>query len=375
MSSEASRVRSLLRRWAPWGLYALATAAVVPLHLRTTGFSAVPAEAEVRRVVLSGPRTSHRLRVEEVRVAPGDAVVAGQVLARMESAELDAELAGARRRLEELELEVAAVEGRRRDDHALASSQLERQAALARIELARLSAEEDRDRSELTQLEATLAQEERLVADRLSSLERVEDLRLRRAGLTAKLARLRWAVEQAGAGADAASRHATGWGGAPASAARVGDEGAPARAAAGAQRELVRQLEAVVARLELRAPFDGRVEQVLLRPGETAGADGAVLAMVDDRPRGAVAWVEQLHATRVRPGDRVRLVPRDGSGPALAGRVAALGPAITALPSRFSPVPGLQRWGRPVYVELERPAALPGQAFEATFHRAPGSER
>lgn len=374
MSSERGTGSGAVRRWAPWVLYGVAAVAAIPLYRATAGSGACPAEVEVRRVSLSGPRTAHRLRVEEVRVAPGDAVSAGQVLARMESSELDAELAAGRRRLDELELTVDSLQARRGEDRTRAANQLAHQAERARVEQARLAAEEQQDRSELAQLEVAAARERALVADRVADGARLQQLELRRAGLTARLAQLRGAVEQAEQGATSAGQRLAVWRGAVGVAgapAPLAGELAPARAAAEAQRERVRELAATVARLELRAPFDGRVEAVLLQPGETTGADGTVLTVVDEHPHRAVAWVEPRWATRVRVGDRARLVPQDASGPPLQGRVAALAPAITELPARFAPV--LRRWGRAVYVELDGREALPGQAFDATFR--PGEER
>lgn len=326
---------------------------------------------------LSCPRTPQRLRVESVLVSPGEAVAAGQVLARMDASEVDAELAAARLDLERLELEVVSLEIRRRDDRARATNQLEVQAERAVLELAQVSAEAQHDRSELSQLEALMLQEQGLVADRLADFERLEELKLRRAGLVAKLSDQQGAVEHARRGAAAAGRRLSDWRGVPVAGASLPlrEELAPAGAAVAAQRDHLRELEATRMRLELKAPFDGRVEQVLLHPGETAAADGIVVTVVDDRPTRAVAYVDERMATHVHVGDRARLVPRDSSGPSVVGRVEALGPAIAELPARFSPFPAQRRYGRTVYIQLDAPASLPGQAFDASFRAESGGGR
>lgn len=336
MSSSWLR-SAAVRRGLPWALWALAAAAAVPLAWTATGFGGAPAVAEARRLTLGCPRTSRGLVVREVLVTPGQAVEAGQVLARMDPGELDVELAVARRRLEELELT------------ALKTS----------VDLGRLAADEQQERSELAQLEAAIAQESALASDRLTDLKYLTELKLRQAGLLARTRELEGAVSLARRGL-VASTDRRPPGGRPPGAA------APARAAAEAQREEVRSLEALRDRLELRAPFAARVDAVLVRAGEVASGE-QVIALVEERAATAVAWVDERWASRVQVGDRVRLVARDGAGPRIDGQITALGPSIAELPARLWPLPSQPRYGRAAYVDLERPAFLPGQALEATF--------
>jgi multidrug resistance efflux pump len=347
MSSDPAVRRALLRRAAPWVLYAAAAAGALALLRTTGGLASAPAIAEVRTARIACPRTRDRLRVLEVLVTPGERVKAGQVVARMDPAEVDAELAAARQ-------QVAWRASVQRVDGTRAASALARQAEQAALEAERLAAQLERDRSELAQVEVALARELELVAGRVSDLERAETLKLRRAAVQAELARLEQAVDLARRGASGAEGRA-----------RRLD---PAALAEPAGR--VQELEALRARLELVAPFDGRVDEVKMLPGDVADKDGTVLTVVDDRPERAVAYVDQLFANRVRVGDDVRLVPRDRSGPALRGKVTALAPGVAELPDRFRLDPSQRRWGRLVYIRLDGGAALPGQAFDVAFRHA-----
>ena len=86
-----------LRRLLPWLLWGAAVAVAVPLSCRSSGLGVAPAMVEVRKVGLVGARTA---RLAELRVRPGDLVTAGQVLARLDPAEVEeaaeATLQGAR---------------------------------------------------------------------------------------------------------------------------------------------------------------------------------------------------------------------------------------------------------------------------------------
>lgn len=356
MSSSGLLRDPRLRRALPWLLYAAAAAATLPVARMVTDPGTAPAVAEARKVTLGCPLTSHRLWVEAVLVTPGQAVAAGQLLVRMAPGEVDAEIAAARRQLEELEL--AAVR---------AGNQLALESERTSLDLARLIADEQHDRSELAEIELAMAQESALVSDSLTDLKYLGELKRRRAGLEGRTRELAEAVALARRGAGAARERLSYWRRGAGSLPPTSEPIAPARAAAEAQRDLVRGLVALRARLDLKAPFAGRVDAVLLQPGEVASSQGSVITVVEERPAGAIAYVDERWATRVREGDRVALSPRDGSALRVQGQVAALGPGIAELPARFWLVPSQPRYGRAVHVRLEAPAFLPGQALDATF--------
>lgn len=125
---------------------------------------------------------------------------------------------------------------------------------------------------------------------------------------------------------------------------------------------------------EVRAPFAGRVGDILVRVGELS-ADPAIpmLTLVEEVSQKAVAFLRQTDARKVRPGDRAKLLPRDLNGPALTGRVTALAPSVTELPTRFRRLPNLVEFGRNVYIALDTPADLPGLAYDAVFKHPTGS--
>jgi multidrug resistance efflux pump len=97
-----------------------------------------------------------------------------------------------------------------------------------------------------------------------------------------------------------------------------------------------------------------------------------LVTVVEEQSKTAIAYLAQATAKKIRPGDTVRLVARDLAGPALTGHVTAVGPSITEMPIRFRHVPNVHEFGRNVYIELDAPADLPGQAFDAVFRHGAG---
>jgi len=97
------------------------------------------------------------------------------------------------------------------------------------------------------------------------------------------------------------------------------------------------------------------------------------VTLVEERSSVAIAYLSQSDATKVRVGDLARLVPRDLSGARLYGRVTSLAPNIVEIPIRFRHIPNVIEFGRAVYIRLDKPDGLPGQAFEAAFSHGNGA--
>lgn len=377
MSSERRILRPGPKRFVPWLLWGAALAAAIPLFASTSGLGIAPAIVEIKKVSLSCPRAA---QVEAVLALPGEAVKAGQVLARMDASALDAELAVARAELRRAQLGLAARQVSLRDDRSKAASRLATDAERAAQQLARLATEDERDRGELSQLDEQLSREEKLVSGDLARSERLNELKLKKAALARKVEKGASELQLAQANAAAASRRLAEWRPPATAKAQVqaddkslADLLAPERAAVEVQAKKVDALELSRGKLELKTPFDGRVSEVLRRPGETVAKEASVVTVVDDRPTTAIAYVDQRWAKRVAIGDRAELLARDRTGPRRVGQVVALGPVMTELPPRFRRIPNQREYGREVFVRLDSPAPLPGESFDATFRHMAAS--
>jgi multidrug resistance efflux pump len=387
MKSNVLGTRPRLRRLLPWGLWILAAAIAIPLGISQAGIGSSPAIVEARLAALAPMRTDHRLRVSRILVVPGQPVKTGDLLAQMDTMELDADLAVAHAKLAYVEIVAGWQQMRMLDDRARTSHALAAMAERAAFDVARVVAEAERDRSELAQLDANLALEEKLVNDQLANADRLKSMRVQRAALAKKVEEYKVAVAEARKSASGSTQRLGEWRkdskGAKvakqdsSAALAKADEAmqADARAAAGElQRKEIARLELLRKLHEIRAPFDGRVGEILVRVGElSADPASPVLTVVEEQSRKAIAYLRQNVAQQVHVGDHAKLVPRDLSGPALTGRVTALAPSMTELPQRFRRMPNLVEFGRNVYIALDAPAHLPGLAYDAVFNRPSGA--
>jgi multidrug resistance efflux pump len=347
-----------------------AASAASLLYFAGGGPEVAPAMAEKRKASLAALRDA---RVASIDIKRGDRVKAVQVLVRLDPSEIDAELAVARAELERLTLEIDSRSALLGDERLATADRLSSQAERASLELARLEADQKRDRSELEQVDEQIERERKLVDEKISSAETLNRLLLLRSALSKKVSESEATLREAKAHRDAAARRLEEWQKSgpvtPVSDPRLSTLIAPRQAAVTVQRERCRRLELQRDTLELKAPFDGQVSEIAIFPGEVARSGQPIVTLVAERPTMAIAYLDQAWALKVRPGDEVTLVSPDRTGPVRKGRVASLGPDIVELPERFRPLPDRPAFAREVHVELDPSAEppLPGQAFAASF--------
>lgn len=117
----------------------------------------------------------------------------------------------------------------------------------------------------------------------------------------------------------------------------------------------------------LRATQRGRVAAIDKRPGEVAAPGEAVVRLVNTGGR-AVACVPERVALGIREGDSAKLWIRGQQSATLRGKTIALGPLVTELPARCWTSPKVPMWGREVTVDFDSPMdVLAGQAFDVVF--------
>jgi multidrug resistance efflux pump len=296
-------------------------------------------------------------RIASIAVEPGQEVVPGQVVATLDAAAIDAEIAvleAEKTRLLAL-IPIEQAEETQRLDEAV--ERIER-------ELAREQEELSRARSEHKTLETERARAKKLVEDKLASTEELTKLDVLYATIkpvvdekprTVELLRKQLAAaqkrrQQAAEAHDAAAKGPFG-----------GDLLVTTR-----ELEQLRQQRS---ELELKAVRRGRISQIWKRAGEVAVAGEPIVSSVSS-PGRVVACVPEAQALRVGVGDKAKLWVRDasgkasGSGAPLSGTAASVGPLVTEMPLRCRRIPTVPAYGREVTIALDQPVELvAGQAF------------
>lgn len=215
-------------------------------------------------------------RVRDILVDEGDFVTAGQVLARMDTDVLQAQLKQAEAQKQQ------AVIGVDTARHQVRQRQAERQASLALV--AQREAERDVARKQL-------ARSEELQARGTTSQQVLDTDRARFEGANAAVS----AANAEVAAGDAAIATAE---------AQIVN----AQAAVDAAAATIELIQADIRDSTLRSPRDGRVQFRVAQPGEVVGAGGRVLNMVDLSDVSMTFFLPTEAAGRVRIGTEVRIV-------------------------------------------------------------------
>ena len=215
-------------------------------------------------------------RVAEILVNEGDFVKAGDVIARMDTRALDAQLAQAR-----------AQVANARSAKQTALAQLAQRGADATMAEALLV----QRKSELEVARRTRDRSQALLADRATSAQQADEDAARARNAEAGVAVAQAQITAAKAAIGAAE-------------AQVAQAQAGIDAAVAVVERLATELEDGV----LRAPRSGRVQYRVVQPGEVVGGGGKVVSLVDIADVYMTFFLPEVAAGRVALGSEVRIV-------------------------------------------------------------------
>jgi HlyD family secretion protein len=215
-------------------------------------------------------------RIKEVLVREGDFVTAGQVVARMDTDTLEAQLHEAQAKLEQARSAAATERSQ------LTQRQAEKAAAQAVVR---------QREAELYVAQTHLRRSMNLVPKGAASDQQVDDDRARVLSGEAAVAAARAQVAAAEAAIATARAEIAG-----------------AESAIEAQQATIQRIQADINDSALKAPRDGRVQYRVSEPGEVLGAGGRVLNLVDLSDVYMTFFLPTAQVGRVALGSEVRLV-------------------------------------------------------------------
>ena len=247
-------------------------------------------------------------RLLEVKVAEGDRVAAGDVVARIDTSDTDLVLRRVTAEREQAEAQLALLRaGSRREDVRQAASQVE--AAQSEIRAAQ---------AELGAASADLDRFEGLLRANAGSVKQRDDAKTRR---DVAAARVRGAQERAQAAADALAKVRSG--------ARPQEVDA-ARARVSAVDAQIAALQKNVGDAVLKAPVAGIVTSKLLDAGEIAAPRAPVVVITDLDRAWANVYVDERLVPRLKIGQAATLVT--DAGQRLPGTITFISPKAEFTP-------------------------------------------
>jgi len=122
----------------------------------------------------------------------------------------------------------------------------------------------------------------------------------------------------------------------------------------GRMDELRVQREALALRqaVELTAPFDGVVSQVLHRVGEPVLAGEPILTIAKKQPTEIAGYANKRQINRIREKMAVELVKTREQPQIATAKVIYVGPEMVQIPQQLWKNPNIPEWGRPFLVQV-----------------------
>ena len=367
------RTLALARTWLVWaGLMA----AAVSLYRCGSASADAPGVAQPRDYKVASLDMG---RLQSIDVREGETVLRGQVIARLDTREIDAQIAVARADLARTDVSVPAAAVGLDTDAFAARRGLQSEAEQAEVELTTLRTTVERDRAELAAVSRELAQEQDLLNRGLVRGDHANELLLRRSALEQGVQGAPERLQAANRRASAARERLVEWdrrfsarGAGVAGDARTARL-QPLRADVEEKRVLLANLEQKRRQADIVAPADGMVQTIVSHAGDVVRPGDPMVVLVEKVANQVIAYVGERSGIRIGPGTPVvarRRVALSTAalGDSIQGVVTGVSGAVAQLPARFWPNPQVPVYGREVYVRLDRAREFaPGEALDLRF--------
>ncbi len=283
-------------------------------------------------------------------VALGDEVKASQVLAELETAELETEQRWIKGELERMDAQLDA--DRRRYALEYEKLRLQREASVSGISQRRADLEAKR-----AELQATNQEIESLSGAELAGLGRARDL----SGLIVRRDALTRFIKE---GESSFSPGA-------ASATRGSDESSVVLSMLSKRLDQMSELklrqkllENQMERQKIRAPVDGRVVVLHYRAGDSVKQHEPILTLEESRIEFLDGFVPEAANANPQLNQRVRISPHRAGAKDTAGVIVFVDPGYSAVPERLG-FRGVIYWARKFRVKLDEGHSLmPGEAAQ-----------
>ena len=273
----------MLQKWKKWLIPAALVAALVVVALVAwqmlrpkgpgEGFISSNGRIEATEIDVSSKFSG---RLQDILVADGDFVTAGQTLAHMQVQTLEAQRDEAQARHQQSVTAIASAEAQ------VAVRESDRQAALAVVA---------QRESELDAAQRRLARSETLTKEGASSGQELDDDRARARSVQAAVSAAKAQVQAAQAAITAARAQVAG-----------------ARSTVDAAQATITRIKVDIDDSALTAPRDGRVQYRIAQPGEVLAAGGKVLNLVDLGDVYMTFFVPETSAGKLALGSEVHIV-------------------------------------------------------------------
>ena len=351
------RVRRLLRSW-PFLVWLIVALGAWQLYDRSGRLGGMTGVVSTVAEPVAPLRTARLLSVD---VQPGQRVEAGDIVARMDTSLLEAELAVAEARLVEAESTISGYQ------QNILNLVRQFDAAIKRVEATIVGdrINQARDTAELAELQREQERRRVLLAKGLIGEQDATELRPRIASLEQAVAAYPNLLDTLEAQLEEARKQKAEmntW-------LRVEsdqDLTAAIRAKMAARNAVFesskKMFELQRENCNLRATRAGIVSLVMHEPGDVVQAGDPVLRIVAERSNRVIGFLPEVHVTDLTVGQETTVLRGNRPGSGITAIVVSVGPEVMTLPGRISPIQQRALRGRRAILDLaEGHSLIPGE--------------
>ena len=358
----------LLTRTLPVLVWIMAAVAVVTLFLNQSERVDLKGIAFSHEQIINTTETGYIRSIpvklyQEVKKGDTLAIIKENTVAREEYTHslLQAERATAEAELEQLKAELVAAEDRLYLDKADRENELtvtERRLAVdmerARLEALEIKADLGPDRLTLKDLEVEFEIVTQLVAEEAAEEYELQKIQAQCDIFRESVAQKEVLLAQAEANYEAAMFRKDEFDQSTPVSPQLSDkELAPIRKAILVQEkrlaEFIKQRDIIV----LTAPFDGIVNALNYKSGQTVVRGDAIMTIVNPTPGSITAWVPQKNIDQFAQNMKVKVVSLNMPHQTFVSQISGMGPALELIPQQLWRVPTVAEWGRSIQIPIQ----------------------
>lgn len=358
----------LIPRVLPVFVWGLAAAAVSMLFLHQSE------TAQLKGIAFSHEQTINSVETGYLRsiavslyqnVKKGDtlAVIKENTVAREEyvDAMLQAQRSTAEAELEQLKAELSAAEDRlladrfdRESDTTAIQRRLSVDLERARLDVLEIKSALEPDRLTLKDLEVELE-----IIKQLVSEEAAEDYELQKAQaqydiMKEKVEQTQALLDQSQANYELAQLRKDEFDQTlPVSPLLSDRELAPIRKAILVQEKKIAEIIKQRGIIILTAPFDGIVNTLNYKPGQTVVRGDAIMTIVKPTPESITAWVPQKNINKFAQNMKVKVVSLNEPRQSFVSQISNMSPSLELIPQQLWRVPTVPEWGRSIQIPVQ----------------------
>ncbi|MFA5422325.1 MAG: HlyD family efflux transporter periplasmic adaptor subunit [Phycisphaerae bacterium] len=113
--------------------------------------------------------------------------------------------------------------------------------------------------------------------------------------------------------------------------------------------ELIKQRDIIV----LTAPFDGIVNSLNYKAGQTVVRGDAIMTIIRPTPGVITAWVPQNDMERFSQNTKVKVISQNSNRQSFVSQVSHIGPSLEMIPQRLWRNPTIPEWGKAIQIPIQ----------------------